>query len=306
MFLKKIFLTICFVLLFLIPSMQKALANTVFPYKVERIISNQERTKETVSFRNDERKDIYVSPLVYSYNPQTLEITTTQSYIFVRADIDIFKVEPNEVLTLNYEIVPPLNIEPGTYFNLIVFRTEQENSFIQEDNPVGVTNNLSHLVVLHVTDSESAVYGITTEFAQISLEVVEKGIPFIRPTRVKYIYQNTTNYVLNPKGEIQIFSKKGKYAPIYIKINSKEEKLYPGGIIEEEFEIDRYDITDIYTERTIIGRFYNGIDENIILKETTLEVNYTILALGTITLIALIVLVKAIVQDRKRAKKKPA
>ena len=293
-------------MLFLIPSIQKVLANTVYPYKIERIISNQERTKEIVSFRNDEKKDIYISPLVYSYNPQTLEITTTQSYIFVRADIDVFKVEPNEVLKLNYEIVPPLNIEPGTYFNLIVFRTEQEDPFIQQDNPIEITNNLSHLVVLHITDSESEVEGITTEFAQISLQIVEKGIPFIRPTRIKYIYQNITNYVLNPKGEIQIFSKKGKYVPIYLKINSKEEKLYPGGIIEEEFEIDRYDITDIYTQRAAIGRFYNGIDENVILKETTLEPNYTILVLGTAILIALIVLIKAIVQDRKRSKKKSA
>jgi hypothetical protein len=270
------------------------------------VISNQERTKENVSFRNDSTKDVNITPFVYSYNPQTLEISDSQSYIFVRSDIEIFKVKPREILNLNYEIVPPQNIETGTYFNIIVFRTQQEDSFLEQTNPVGAIDNLSHLVVLHITDSESSVYGITTEFAQITLEVVEKGIPFIRPTRIKYTYQNITNYVLNPMGEIQIYNKKGSYSPIYLKINSREEKLYPGGLLEEEFKVEKYDITDIYNERTVVGRFYNGIDENLILKETSIEVNYIILGLGLILLIASIVLIKAISADRKKTKEKSA
>jgi hypothetical protein len=215
-------------------------------------------------------------------------------------------VEPGKILTLNYEVIPPQNIEPGTYFNIIILRTQSEDTFLDQTNPVGAIDNLSHLVVLHVTDTESSVYGITTEFAQISLEVIEKGIPFIRPARVKYTYQNITNYVLNPMGEIQVYNKKGSYSPIYIKINSQEEKLYPGGIVEEEFEIAKYDITDIYNERTIVGRFYNGIDENFILKETAIEVNYIILGLGALLVISFIVLIKAISKDRRNSKEKTA
>jgi len=268
------------------------------------MITNQERTRETVSFKNDGKKDIYVIPRIYSYNPQTLEITDTQGYIFVQADREIFKVKPEEVLVLNYEIVPPLNMEPGTYFNLIVFQTQSEDSFLNQTNPVGVIDNISHLVVLHIIEADNAVYGITTEFAQISLEVVERGIPFIRPTKVKYIYQNVTNYVLSPMGEIQVFNRKGKYAPIYLKINKEEEKLYPGGIIEEEFEVAKYDITDIYNQRVVIGRFYNGIDQNYILKETSIEPNYIVLVLGIILLLAVLILIKAIVNDSSKAKKK--
>jgi hypothetical protein len=301
---RKFFVKICLILLFLIPSFSLAKASTVSPYKRERMITNQERTRETVSFKNDGKKDIYVIPRIYSYNPQTLEITDTQGYIFVQADREIFKVKPEEVLVLNYEIVPPLNMEPGTYFNLIVFQTQSEDSFLNQTNPVGVIDNISHLVVLHIIEADNAVYGITTEFAQISLEVVERGIPFIRPTKVKYIYQNVTNYVLSPMGEIQVFNRKGKYAPIYLKINKEEEKLYPGGIIEEEFEVAKYDITDIYNQRVVIGRFYNGIDQNYILKETSIEPNYIVLVLGIILLLAVLILIKAIVNDSSKAKKK--
>lgn len=301
--LKNILFTICFVLLFSLPSFSKVSANAVFPYKKEVIISNQERTKETVSFRNDSKKDVFISPQVYSYNPQTLEITDTQSYIFTRVDMEIFKVKPDETLSLNYEIIPPTNIGPGTYFNLIVLQKKEDDVFLQQTNPIGVMDNLSHLVVLHIIESDAAVYGITSEFAQITLQVVENGIPFVRPTRIKYIYQNITNYVLSPEGEIQLFNRKGAYSPIYLKINEEEKKLYPGGIIEEEFEIDKYDFTDLFNTRTIVGRFYNGIDENLILKETNLDPNYSILLVALIFFLSLILLIKAVIQDKKNSKK---
>ena len=303
---KNIFFTICFILLFTIPLLGNVYANTVFPYKNEVVISNQERTKEIVSFRNDSKKDVFITPLIYSYNPQTLEITDQQSYIFVKADIEIFKIEPGKILVINYEIVPPANMPPGTYFNLIVLQKKEDDVFLQQTNPIGVMDNMSHLVVLHVIDANSTIYGITSEFAQISLEVVENGIPFIRPTKIKYIYQNITNYVLSPEGEIQLFNRKGAYSPIYIKINVEENKLYPGGIMEEEFEIDKYDITDIFNIRTIIGRFYNGIDEKFLLKEIDLKPNYILLLVAIIFLFSIILLIKAVLQDRNKSKRKSA
>lgn len=304
MTLRKIAPTICFILLFILPSLSSTYAHLLSPYKKERIISNQERTKEVVSFKNTEKTEVSVLPQVYSYNPQTLEITDTQAYIFVRADKDVFKVKPDSTLELNYEIVPPLNMEPGTYFNIILFQIQGDSSYLKDVNPVGMTGSLAHLVVLHITDSSSSVYGITSDFAIITLDIVEKGIPFIRPTKIKYTYQNITNYVLNPMGEIQIYNKKGKYPPIYLKINKSEEKLYPGGLMEEEFDIKKYHITDLYNERTILGRFYSGIDENFIFKEVQQTPNFVLIGIFVIFIVALIFLVKAIIQDRKKKKPK--
>ena len=302
--LKKIFPTICFTLLFLLPTITNIQANTIFPYKTEVLISNVERTREQFSFRNDSKKDINITPVIYSFDPKNVEIREEDGEKFVRADREIFTVKPDEILTIDFEIVPPENMEPGTYFNLIVLQQEEEDTFSTEGIPVGVIDSLSHLVVLHIVDSESSVFGITTEFAQISLSVIDKGIPFIRPTRIKYIYQNITNYVLSPMGEIQIFNEDSKYPPIYVKINDKEEKLYPGEIMEEEFDVKLNNFADLFGKRRIIGRFYNGIDDNHIIKETEQSPNYIFPIIVGTTLILTVILIKSLFDKDSKSKKR--
>ena len=293
--LPKIIIMI-FVTITLCPNL--AHANSLYPYKNEVKISSQERTRESFSFKNDEKKTISIFPYVYTYNPQTLQIYESQEYTFLRVDQESKKVSPNSTISINYEVVPPNNLEPGTYFNLIVLRKEDDPEYIKSEFPVGISDSLSHLVVLHVVENEEGVYGITSEFAFIDIEILENGIPFIRPTRVKYTIQNITNYVLSPKGEIQIYNKKGAYAPIYLKINTGEKKLYPGGILEEEFDIDKYDITDLFNERIIIGRFYNGIDENFIIKDTTQQPNYIVIIISGLSLIMIAILIKSVFKER--------
>jgi hypothetical protein len=300
----KVLTKTAFISLFVLLFVNSVQANSIFPYKKEVMISNQERTREKISFKNDGKKDILISPVVYSYNPQTLELIETEGYIFVRTDKEIFTVKPNHTITIDYEIVPPTNLEIGTYFNLIVLETQAENTFLRQTNPISVTDSLSHLIVLHIIDSESAVYGITSEFAQVNLEVTQKGIPFIRPAKVKLVYQNITNYVLTPMGEMQIYNKKGKYSPIYFKINEEEKKLYPGGIIEEEVTIEKAHLSDLFNERTVIARFYNGIDENFILKETSIQPNYILLIVAVIFVISLLILIRSLFEIRKKSKKK--
>jgi hypothetical protein len=279
-------------------------ANTLFPHTNELLISNKERTKETLSFKNDSLKDVLITPVIYSYDPQTIELTQTDGFIFTRADKEIFTVKSKEILELEYEVVPTEGMRPGTYFNLIKLEKQAEDTFVDQTSPIGAVDSLSHLVVLHITDPDSAdVYGITSEFAKIDLEVTERGIPFIKPTIIRYTYQNATDYVLNPMGEIQVYSEQGHYPPTYLKINKEQEKLYPGGLIEEEFEIDQYHISDLYSNRVIIGRFYNGVDENLIIQEQLIEVNSLLWIIGGISIIAVIILLK-IFFSKKSVKKK--
>ncbi len=282
--------------------LSKTEANTLYPHTKELLITNQERTKEIVFFTNNSLKDMLVTPVIYSYDPQTLELTDDDGFIFTRADKEIFTVKPKETVELEYEIVPISNMKPGTYFNLLVLEKQFEDTFLTETNPLGATDSLAHLVVLHIADSEADVYGITSEFAKIDIQIIEKGIPFIRPTVIKYTYQNVTNYVLNPMGEIQIYSEQGNYPPIYKKINWEQKKLYPGGLLEEEFEINRFHFSDLYSNRIIIGRFYNGIDENLLVKEIILEPNYIPLIIGGVIIFSLIFLLKAMFSKKDKRK----
>ena len=294
---KKLFFTISFVLLFVLPSLTSIFANKVFPYKTEILLSNQERTKEQFSFENESKKDIKITPVPYSFDPKNVEILN-EGEIFVRADREIYTVKPEETISFDFEIVPPQNMQPGTYFNLIVLRQEEEDAFSPESTPIGVLGTLSHLVVLHIGDPESTIFGISTDFAQISLNVVQKGIPFIRPMKIEYMYHNITNYVLNPMGEIQVFNEDSKYPPTYIKINDDEEKLYPGDILEEKFEVKSSNIGDFFTTRKVIGRFYNGIDENFLIIESVQTPNYILPVIVGAVILLTIILLKSYLESK--------
>jgi hypothetical protein len=275
-------------------------ANTISPHSKELLITNQERTKETLSFTNDSTKEVLITPVIYSYDPQTITLNKNEGQFFLRTDKEIFAVKSKETLQIEYEVIPTEGMRPATYFNLIVLQKESEDIFIEQTNPVGAVDSLAHLVALHIADPDSAVYGITSEFAKISIEVLEEGIPFLKPTVIKYTYENVTDYVLNPMGEIQVYSEQGNYPPIYLKINKEQEKLYPGGLLEEEFEIDQYHISDLYSNRVIIGRFYNGIDENLIVKEVVLEPNYLLLAGAGVLILSIIVLLKVMFSKKSK------
>ncbi|MDD4381879.1 MAG: hypothetical protein PHE21_00855 [Candidatus Dojkabacteria bacterium] len=300
---KKIFLLITMgilpLIIFLIPS--PVYAHKLYPSINEKILQPGSTTKHRITFENTTNKEIYIFPDVYSYNPQSNELIDKDSQIFIRADRDFFPVAPNSKLKLDYEIIIPNNLIPGTYFNLIILRQTNDTGLSLGGNIVGTTENMSQLVVMHITET-SDVLGITTDFAQIEMRIIDKGIPFLRPTKVKYIYQNITNYVLEPDGEIQVYNNHGRYDPLYIKINMSKDKLFPNETIEETITIKGWHFSDLLYSRTIAGRFYNGIDENYILKEIQQNTSYILVTSGLFILILGFLLVKSIKQDRRKTK----
>ena len=299
-FRKTIYLFCCAVLFgATIPHL--AYANSISPPTSEYLLTTDERREGTLIFENSSRKEIFLSPVIYSYDPQTLEMSKEDGFIFTRADKEIFSVRPTETFELPYEIVPDKDMRPGTYFNLIILETEEEKVFVAETNPIGTIENLAHLVVLHIADPDKDVKGITSEFAKVDIEIIDKGIPFISPTIIKYTYENISNYVLNPMGEIQFYSTKGRFTPEYIKINKEQQKLYPGGLLEEEFKIQKDHISNLFTQRMILGRFYNGIDENLVMKEVVIQPNFELFIAIALLIVALIALVKVVLDRKKKS-----
>lgn len=301
---KRVLTTVLLLLFILSPLAAIEAKTVVTPFKNEVLLSGGERLKQSVNLRNDGDSPINVSPIVFSYDPQNQALLDTSMYVFVKTDKEIFTIPARSSLNFNYEIIPPANLVPGTYFNLIVLKKESDTSFNKENISIGAIDSLSHLVVLHITDKDNAVYGISSDFALTNITIEEQGIPFIRPTRIKYIFQNITNYVLTPTGEIQVFNRKGGYPPTYYKIAGEGEKLYPGGTIEKTIEIDQIHLIDIISSRTIVGRFYNGIDENMQMVEVNQEPHYLFLGISITMIGLLIVLIKSIFDDKIKSKRK--
>ncbi len=284
---------------FLTPS--KVQADSVTPSIYETSILKEANGKGKVTFKNEGTTQVKITPRVSAYDPKTLQLISEENTLFLVLDRETYTVQPQSSLILNYEIKPPTNLSAGTYFNLIIFQKSADLTVTNQPNQLGTVENLSQLVSIHILEKQTTYpLQIKSDFAQITMEITDAGIPFLKPMTVKYTYQNTTNYVLQPLGEIQSFDLKSSYSPEYIQINATGKKLYPGDSVEETITIDKWHISDILFGRKIVGRFYNGIDQNVITKEQTQNTYYIYLALITGTLVMVFVLMKSIQADKKR------
>ena len=294
---NKFILTIC--LLFSITLLPKsAYALELTPLISEYQLSNSDRERSKITITNTENKTITVTPKIYPYDPQTSTLLQENGNTFLKADIETFEIKSGESIDINYEIIPQGNLEKGSYFNLLVLEQVKQDQVIKDTNPVNTTGDISHLVVLHVIEGGS-VKGITSNFANTSIEMIDKGIPFLKPMVIKYTFQNITNYVLEPEGEIQIYNINGDYEPTYVTINKDDNKLYPNETKTEEITVNKWHLRDLISERKIIGRFYNGIDENHISTEVIVKPYTKEVALLGIGLILLVIFLKSFSSEKK-------
>ncbi|KKQ16330.1 MAG: hypothetical protein US29_C0027G0004 [candidate division WS6 bacterium GW2011_GWF1_36_8] len=303
MSLKNCLITILCVLgiAFLMPA--NVHADTVTPSIYEATITQSKQSTGKVTFKNEGSTPIVISPKTSAYDPKTLQLISDEKKLFLVLDKETYTVQPNDSLILNYEIKPPSNLAPGTYFNLIILQKISSTDATVQKNQLGTVDTLSQLVTIHILEDQTTFpLQIKSDFAQISFEIIEPGVPFLKPMSIKYIYQNNTNYVLQPQGEIQMFDTKSSYSPEYRQINVTGTKLYPGDTIEETVEIKKWHFSDILFGRKVVGRFYNGIDQSTIIKEATQNSYIAYLAVPLAVLILVIAFTRSILADRKKTK----
>lgn len=284
---------------FLIPS--KVHADSVTPSIFETTIVKEANSTGKVTFKNEGKEPVSITPKVSAYDPKTLQLISDEKTLFLVLDRDTYTVQPQASLILNYEIKPPTNLSIGSYFNLIIFQKSAPTNVANQPNQLGTVENLSQLVAIHMVEKQTTYpLQIKSDFAQITMEIIDAGIPFLKPMSIKYTYQNATNYVLQPQGEIQVFDGKSSYSPEYKQINVTGTKLYPGDSIEETIVIDKWHVSDILFGRKVVGRFYNGIDQNSIAKEESQNSYFAYLAAILVVLILIIVFIRSAISDKKK------
>lgn len=269
-------------------------ASSVEPGVLRIPLSQGERKYETVKFTNSEDFDIEVSIKPYAYNPKTDELSEEKKNIFIKSDTDTIKVKANGYYDIKYEIIPIQNYPEGTYFNILSITPKLK------DQAFSINGSIAQLIILDLVKAEDQVKGIVTTQFTSNIEVINKGIPFITPLKLKYSITNNSNYVLTPQGRIDIFNEKNTYKPIYTYINEEKEEIYPGETYEEEVEIKAWYVTDLFLKRVAMGEVYNGIDNNPQYVET--EINNFILELtiGFIALTLITLLIKSVKQDIRK------
>jgi len=299
--LKTCLITILCVLgiAFLMPS--NVHADSVTPSIYEATILQGKQSTGKVTFKNEGSTPVVISPKVSAYDPKTLQLITDEKKLFIVMDKETYTVQPQASLILNYELKPPANLAPGTYFNLIILQKISTSDSTVQKNQLGTVDTLSQLVSVNILEDQTTFpLQIKSDFANISFEIIEPGVPFLKPISIKYIYQNNTNYVLQPQGEIQMFDAKSSYSPEYRQLNVTGTKLYPGDQIEETVVITKWHFSDILFGRKVVGRFYNGIDQNTIIKEASQNTYIVYLAVPLAVLILAIAFTRSILADRKK------
>lgn len=273
-------------------------AHSISPMIQDVRIATGQRVFASVTFTNDDNKEIEVELGAYAYNSKTEDIVDDKRQIFLKLDTDTITVKPKQSAEIKYEIYPIENLETGTYTNVITLTP------VNQSEDISLTNSIAQLVVLHLTTPENDVKGITTTNYKVSLDVVDKGIPFIKPTILKYTIQNSSNFIIQPDGTIRVFNSKSKTEPKSFAINPESRKLYPGESIEEMIEIKDFKLVDLIFNRSVVGHFYNGLDSQP--QDITTSINsYKIeLLFGLIVIVGIFVLIKSVAADNRGKLKK--
>lgn len=273
-------------------------ANSIDPAIRRITLAKGQRKYASVVYQNSEDFDVELTITPYGYNPRTDEISEVENDIFLKADTDTISVPANSSFNIKYEIYPIANIREGTYFNILTITP------IADNQNVSIINSIAQLIILDVVNEQNDVRGIATESYSTSIQVVNKGIPFLTPLKLKYLILNNSNYVLTPQGRIDVFNERNAYKPTYEYINREEEEIYPEEIYQNEFEVESWHISDLFSKRIVYAEIYNGIDSNP--QKVELEINsylpeiFTLLAILIISILGL----KYLNQNKGKSKKK--
>ena len=296
---KSIGLLIITILASLILFPQKIYAETISPSITEDTLITGETAEHSLEFTNDNDYDIFVTPKLYKYYPQSEYVLDLESYEeIVDMGNDYIPISANTSSTINFKVKAPEALEKGTYYNLIVF---EQTGTKKEDYTIGANQAISHLVKLNIVDNPN-LEKITDQY-DTNIEVVSRGIPFIKPAILKFTFYNNSPFTLIPTGEIQVVKKSGDKEPEYIKINMDRVPVYPEQSFEKEYKVENWYIEDIFSGKTAYIQIKNGIDDTVVSSEIKIPgfLNEFLYILGVSTI--LILLVQSIKKDSKPKQK---
>lgn len=242
----------------------KIYAETISPFSTEQTLLQGASSNHTITFSNENNYNIYVTPKLYKYYPQSEYVLDLETFEeFVKIDNDYITVPAKSSRDIRYQIVAPNALEGGTYYNLIVF--EHIGQTKKEDGEVGASGALSHLVQLNIINDYNA--NTVTEDYNIELSVVSRGVPFIKPAILKLLFFNNSKYTLIPQGEIQVVKQNGDKEPEYIKVNLDGTRVYPEDSLEKTYEVKNWYLEDILYGKKAYLKIENGLDKNMTTKE---------------------------------------
>jgi hypothetical protein len=239
-------------------------AESITPFSTQKTLVYGETTNQTITIQNNYNYDIYLTPHLYKYYPQSEYITDLKTHEELAIiDTDYIQIPANSEKEIRFTIKAPQSLEIGTYYNLIVFEHSKQSA--TEESSIGTSGALSHVVQVNIVEQTNTKK--ITEKYDIKLEVLNRGIPFIKPSKLKFTFFNNSQYTLIPQGEIQVVKRSGNKEPEYLKINIDRNKVFPDESFEQELEVQNWYVEDILFGKTAYLKANNGLDDQVKTEE---------------------------------------
>ena len=186
-----------------------------------------------IYFTNTKEDDITLKISALPY--RTKDSTYNNPKLLVNPDLDKVTVKPSDTVSIGFTINVPSDTKFGSYLNTLLFEEEYTSS--KSDFNVGLKAGIGSVLRIDVTEANKSVRGILdSNFRNKSIakvEVISKGIPYILPTKIKYTYENSSEYIFNPIGDIRFISADQRDPILAIHINKDETSIYPGDKLEK-------------------------------------------------------------------------
>jgi hypothetical protein len=262
-------------------------AESITPIFTQETLAYGESINRSITVQNDYDYDIYLTPHLYKYYPQSEYITELKTHEeLVIIDTDYIQIPANSKKEIRFTLKAPQSLETGTYYNLIVFQHSEQST--TQKNSIGTSAALSHVVQVNIVEQFNTEK-ITDKY-DIRLEVLDRGIPFIKPAKLKLTFFNNSPYTLIPQGEIQVVKRSGNKEPEYLKINMDRQRVFPEESFEQEFEVQKWYIEDIIFGKTAYLQINNGLDNNFKTEEVKIGgfINEFLFIITSITVIVLL------------------
>ncbi len=291
----KLFLVLVFFCLVILPSSNQCHSHSIEPLIEEFVLELNEKTTSSINFTNTSEEKEEFKIYTHRYNPEEEKVLDDRN--FINLDTTTISLDSEETKNIEYEIAIPNDVIPGTYFSIIVIET-----IPQGDKPktggIGFNYGIGSLIAIHVIDD--------VEISEIFLNETQAKLSYKKPlnpfdTIIRYSIQNNSKYTFLPTGQITIVSQNEK--PIFHKINTEEERLYPNQTLEFEVEYQG-SLKNLLENNIAFARIASQHSND--LKETQIDLPYLTqtLRLTTAILSFLIILTVLIVLTKKNENKR--
>lgn len=273
-------------------------AHTLSPYKKDYVLYAGDELSDSFNFTNtsDERLDFNIS--VSAYNPQDGSFVDDE--IFITPIEGNVSIAAGEMVQIKYKLDVPAFHDEGSYFNIIVV----EENIPQDESTVGFKTGFGMIAGIHIVDENGSIKGAFSDFSDILLSLVEKGLPYISPTVLKYRFQNNSPFVFMPDGEIRVFDTVTNERILKERLNTEDLKVFPSDFYETSFSFDVWNYQNMFHDLKVVTRTYNQFDNNYIENVALIPGFSYVPFLAVGGGLVVLVLVVVTISKKKRTKRK--